>query len=580
MRSPVAKCAEWHRIDALPRRKVVLDRAFTERMSDMLRIPGAVDERGGKPMLFDVQATALAEVIQSGGYVGMLQPGEGKSLISYLAPTVRGKRNPCLLVPARLREAGIRNYLAAARAWRVHPNLTIDSYEMQTAARNATRLADRRHDMIILDEAQRAKDPNRTVARRIQRLFDGPPETWPEILILSGTLIDSQIADAAHLAAWALHLRSPFPREYHPITTWDSILDIREDGDTDVGGDAGALRHWAEGSTIIRDLRDGVRARITDTPGVMVSPPGALAVNLHTLAWRPPKPHGRQDMLDTLEKTGQLPDGRDLEAPPQIAACMQTIACGFWDRWKVTPPNRWKHVRRLWARFVRQTIKGGTYDSPEHVAGAIRSGALDEPTCAELADEIDQPEPWDIPPHDPVLQAWCETKPTFEPELETVWIGYETVDAMAEWAHTEQGIVWVRRRALGVELDKRGVPYFASHGRYAGADVKRRLQFVEDTPKGPIAASVKACSEGLNLQYKWSTNLHTAIPSGRHASSELEQTIARTHRRHQVEDTVYLARFETYAFQRAAWENALRGAEYHRAIYGNPQRLSRATHED
>lgn len=590
-RSPVQVCAEFKRIDALPRRVAAVDAHTVERVSAMMLRPGAVGA------LRPIQVQALLECLQSGGMLGPIRVGAGKTLISFLAPTICGAQRPVLLVPAKLREKTIHEYVEAARTWRVHPRLTVDSYQMQSRADHAARMLDHAPDMLILDECHALKSPLPAVTRRITRYVERGCSAHEDkdprcaecvarvirVVPLSGTLIRADIRDAAHLAAWALGAGSPFPRTWTALETWGAAMDQKRDPG-EHAADAGVLLRWAKGDTV-SDVREGFRDRVRQTPGVIATTDAGPEIPLVLERWSPASSPEIDRAVEQLAATWQLPDGRDIEDPLRQTDALNTLALGFWYRWRVEPPKRWLHTRRLWAWFVRQTIAARRYqlDSVEQVARACRDGAIPVPTIAELLEEreercdhrgiwwtkSDKPVPWDVDPTAPIATAWRDVAPTFEPESEARWFDDSVAQQAARWAQETGGIVWTQFGPFGRRLDDLGVPYYGAGGLRAGVMIERA--------SGPVAASVAANSEGRNLQSQWSRSLVTSVRGGRQSAAGLEQLIARTHRDGQTSESVRVAFMLVHEHQSVAFASVLNGARYLEQTTGQPQKLTIAT---
>lgn len=598
-RSAVQRCSEWKRIDALPRRAAGVDDATIDALTAALLRPGAVGR------LRSIQAQALLEVLQHGGLLGPIRVGGGKTLITFLAPTVLGAQRPVLLVPAKLRDKTIHEYVEAQRTWLVHPRLGIDSYEMQSRPDHAQRMLDHDPDCLICDECHKLKSPTPAVTRRITRFIQRGCATHETrtrgcrahaattdgcdacaaarcaacdarrvfVIMLSGTLIRSGIRDCAHLSDWALGASSPIPRTWNALETWSAVLDQRRDPDDDVSKEAGALLRWSDG-TSVEDVRQGFRDRVRQSPGVIATYDAGPDIPLVIDAWTPPADPEITAAVAAVADAWQLPDGRDLEDPLRRCDALNTLALGFWYRWRVEPPTRWLHTRRLWAWFVRQTIKRTELDSVESVARAVRAGAVVAPMISTILDEREpgtrDPPVWDVEHDRTIAESWHDTAPTFEPETEVVWYSDARVRGAAAWAQATGGIVWTEFPPFGRALDAAGVPYYGAGGLRAGVMIER-------APVGPVAASVRANSEGRNLQHQWCRNLITSMRGGRACAAEQEQLLARTHRDGQPADAVHASIMLAHEHQIEAFARTLNGARFLEQTSGQPQKLTLAT---
>lgn len=559
-RSPIQACAEWKRINALPRRTVEITEEVIDRVTATLLRPGAVGR------LRPVQVLALLEVLACGGLLGPIRVGAGKTLITFLAPTLLGAERPVLLVPAKLREKTVREYVEASRTWLVHPRLQVDSYEMQSRVDHAERMLAHAPDVLILDEAHRTKSADAAVTRRVTRYVT---ERRPKVIAVSGTLIRADVRDVAHLADWALGEGSPVPRTWTALETWGALLDQRRDPGERPGREAGVLARWcASPDPTIAEIREAFRDRVNATPGVISTTDAGPDVPLVLERWAPPVPPDVADALAELARTESLPDGRDIEDPLALTRARNELALGFWYRWKIQPPKRWLHTRRLWAWFVRQTCRSTELDSVEHVAQACAAGTVAVPTIGQiLADREENPHAWDVDHTAPIYEAWKIVRPTFEPQTEPVWITTEIAEAAAQWARDNRGIVWCAHATFGHRLDSLGVTYYGAGG------LDRAGRMIE-AGSGPIAASVKANAEGRNLQRQWSRNLVTALSRGRASAAECEQLIARTHRDGTPAELVTVAIMLAHEHQIEALESTLNGARFLEQTTGQPQKLT------
>ncbi len=124
MSGGVRRTLELERILALPRREPTANAELVEGLTAVLKTPQ------GTQTLREVQALALHDIgVHRGGFlpVGV---GEGKTLISLLAPYVLDAKRPLLLLPASLIEKTERERKLLSRHWRIHRDIRLVSYEM------------------------------------------------------------------------------------------------------------------------------------------------------------------------------------------------------------------------------------------------------------------------------------------------------------------------------------------------------------------------------------------------------------------------------------------------------------------
>ena len=163
-------------------------------------------------------------------------------------------------------------------------------------------------------------------------------------------------------------------------------------------------------------------------------------------------------------------------------------------------------------------------------------------------------------------RAWREVKHRPKPPRKAVWISDFVVDAAIEWARRQSkpAIIWYAWSALGARIAHKG--RFPFYGK--GTDASESRDPV-------IVASIRAQSTGKNLQYHFSQNLLTTLPS---SGKALEQLLGRTHRSGQKESRVTVDWFAHTHMLEAAMESAREDAVYMQETTGQRQRLLYAMH--
>jgi hypothetical protein len=211
-----------------------------------------------------------------------------------------------------------------------------------------------------------------------------------------------------------------------------------------------------------------------------------------------------------LRELWETPSGWALSTAVDVWRHARELSLGLHYAWSPTPPTEWLEARKVWARFVRDTLSRSRHlDSEVQVAHAVDSGDVDDMGA---------------------LKAWREIKPSFEINSVPVWHDDSALKWAASWAQ-EPGIVWTCHGFFARELSRlTGLPYY---GR-KGLDAKGRF-IEEEDGKRAIIASVRANSTGRNLQKVFDRNLFTSPESG---ADGWEQTIGRTHRTGQESDEV------------------------------------------
>ena len=480
-----------------------------------------------------VQREALYALGTAGGLFGPLSVGTGKTLLSLLAPVVVQSQRPLLLIPASLVEKTERDRRELSKHWLIPNNLRIMSYEMLSQVKSENTLTYYRPDLLILDEAHRAKNKRAGVTRRIARYMHANPET--KCVAISGTIISKSIKDFAHIIRWCLKGNAPVPETEDELLLWSDALD--SDVQFLARVDSSIL------APTIEEARKVFAERVLSTPGVVVSRDGGIPNALNIKGHIIEAPPVTQANFKNIRETMTTPDGWMFSEAAQLWMYCRELALGLHYIWKPRPPQDWCNARRDWASFVRETIAHShVLDTEMHVAQAVDRGDLSSP---ELA-------------------AWRNIKDTFTHDVEPIWHADNVIDWCADWLK-EPGICWIELTLFAERLAARtGLPY------YAGDGLDAKGNFIEDDPGGPIIASIDANCTGRNLQYKWSRNL---IVSPMSSAKKWEQLLGRTHRTGQPVDEVTVDVLFACKENWESWDKALTIARATQDLTGTPKLL-------
>lgn len=497
----VVRSNELARIAALPRRVWEADptvAAARVDLAEMLRVPGGTME------LWPTQAAALIEAATCQGLFAPIGVGRGKALISLLAPVVMDARRPLLLVPAQLRDQTLRKVIPEMRRhWRLHPDLEVRGYSELSLAKNCHMLDVMEPDVIVLDECHAVKAAGTARTKRLKSYLRERPET--RVVAMSGTVTRRSLKDYWHLLLWALKPDlAPIPATWQEMQAWADALDA----DADPRGEPGALLDFCEEGD--EDPRDGYRRRLVQSPGVVATSESELGTSLRIVRYPVAVPGPIRTHIDLMRATWETPGGDAISEAVDLWRHARELACGFFYRWDPLPPVEWLQARKAWKRYVRETLRTN------------RRGLDSELLVAGDAERQD--------PKPPEWEAWCDVRDTFEPNTVPEWLDDYAVEAAAEWLRgTESeggGICWIEHVAFGERLAAAsGFPYFGAGAKASGA-------ILDAT--GPIIASVRAHSEGKNLQ-RWARSLVMACPP---SGKTWEQLLGRTHRAGQLADEV------------------------------------------
>jgi len=526
--------AEYQRIAALPRRRPDIDPELVAKLTAALRHPN------GTMLLRPVQALALLDIGVTGGLLGPIRVGGGKTLISLLAPHVLQSKRPLLLLPAALLKKTHDEMRELMKHWLIPRHIKMMSYQALGRAGAAEELERYRPDLIVMDEGHRVKNPKAACTRRVTRYMEAHPET--RVVIMSGTLIKHSLRDFARGAAWGLKAGAPVPREWDELEGWADALDEKVNPLSRVapgvlGSDVSAARDW-------------FRARLLETPGVVSTPGDQVACSLLVTGTLAPVNQVTEANFIKLRGEWATPDGWTYSMATDIWRHARELALGLHYVWDPRPPDEWLDARKAWSQFCRKVIKDSMYsdsplDSELQVVNAIDRGDLED--------------------EDMTLVRWRATKDTFTINSKPVWHDDSALKVCAEWMAQHKGIVWCEHKFFADELSRMtGAPYFGSKGEDRKGNAIER-----EKGDRPVIASVAANGTGRNLQM-FSQNLITSLQPG---ADTAEQLIGRTHRDGQEADEVTVDILVMCAEHEDAWQKLRADAQMHEQVMGQPQKV-------
>ena len=536
-----------------------LQRILDLPVVDSSQIPDLTERfrrHGGTMALRPIQSAALWHAEQANGLLAPVGVGWGKSLISFIIPSVMGAKRPLLLIPAAMRAQCEADYLRYGEHFKLADPLTVRTYEELSSPSRSGMLRVLNPDLIVADEGHRLRATDSTRYRRLRRYFQENPET--RFCVLSGTITAGSLKDFQHLARFALHEGSPLPLTYLLLQAWCDAVDA-SDGDGASGQHIAPLcRKFHTASP-----RDAVRARLVSAPGVAATSDQGVSASLLMTPIEAEIPIVVKLTMQEVEKTWQAPNGDELEDGFAKSRVMRQLVCGFYYYWDWSPapwfgkPDReWLGTRSAWHKAVRETLqsRGGNVeglDSPILLARACakhRSGLPQKLVTA-----------W---------EAWIPHRSKRVPPTLAEWVDPYLVENAATWMtrQEEPSLVWYGHRVFGQALAAlTGVTHFGD-----GPDAARAIATVEAAV--PAVVSIAAHGGGRNMQ-AWGCQLvATPLSNG----ARFEQLIGRTHRSGQLRDEVVVATYAHGAFE-GALQKAFRDAEYIEATTGQRQRLCYAS---
>ncbi len=554
-RDGVPDTLELRRVLALPRRDWQRDlyEGFTveqlaEQLSTYLRKPGVevADAR-----LWITQAKALQEAHDYGGLFGDFPVGAGKTLLSFLVPTLMGAERPLLVIPAKLREKTERDFRDLTQAWVTHPNYAIVNYEKLSRGDGSAFLERVNPDLLVLDEAHKVRNPRAAVTRKIDWWMSNHKKT--RMVAMSGTIVERSLLDSATILKWALPLiLYPLPLSDLELAAWAAAVDLIKLKSAQVPEPVGALMYFCndeEKKLGRKGVRQAIRRRMKETPGIVSSDApdvrASLNINLQLVEGYNSETHKlAQQLLDGIKPNGDPVTDKDLASR---WATYRTLTSGFWYEWNPPPPAGWREARSAWKAFVSSTMDYAI----QHSLKGLESEAL----VTQAVSRGDTRIPRMQSKGQPLLEAWHAIRDTYKEARSPVWVDDRIIHFVDDWARNNTGIIWVNEVALGQRLEADlGLAYY--HNK--GLDAQKR--FIEDADNDRcIVASVKSNGEGRNLQFKWSNNLVISpMPTG----SEWEQTLGRTHRPKQEADEVNFDVVFGCLVEWECWSQAMADAEF------------------
>lgn len=584
-RMTVTMSTELTRIANLPRRpQVALDEvkgdALTLHMTGRLgrhrasSDPCACRSLGRQCItsLYPAQAWALFEAPLTGGVVGPIGVGHGKTALDILVPLVYpGCRLAVLFILAGHQQTLISEYLI----WREHfqvpslvigdvgyvvpgrPVLHVYTYSALSRPESTDLLEKMAPDLIIADEAHNLRDRKTARTGRLLRLFAKQPKT--RLCFWSGTLLKKSIKDYAHLSALALRSGSPLPIDPEVVSEWAAAIDP-----SDWKADPGALRVLSDG---VENVEQALHRRIVETYGVIATQTGSVDASIQISERKIKRiPQEIENLIHHVRRTWVRPDGEELVDGLEVMRVLRELAAGFYYRWKFPRGESerqiedWREARKYWHKELREKNKNGRahLDSPRLCTLAAMRAWQEVTTGIKYTGDL------------PVWKArcwldWYRLKDTVQPETETVWVHDFLAKDAADWGLKERGIIWYEHQAFGKRVGElSGLPV---HGGGVGAESR----ILDEDGSRSIVASIKAHGTGRNgLQFRFNRQLITCPPANGH---EWEQLIGRLHRPGQEADEVINLVYRHTEEMAASIDTAVRQARFIKGIMGGDQKL-------
>lgn len=525
----VQDSAELQRILHLPRRRLeAYDGAALSAYLTPYFLTPYGHQTGAK--LRPLQAVALWEAMNIGGGFFAIPVGGGKTLLSWLLPSAMQARRPLLIIPAKHKKKAESDFREIARSWvQPRPPLQIRSYSELSHLGHVNDLGcdcDKacncevgyRPDLIILDEARKAKSHLAAVVKRMSRYMRKHPTT--RVVVMDGTILRKSLKNFNHLLAWSLKEGAPIPLTKADLEEWCCAIDMNDRPNARTLRPGALLRlvdQCDEGEVDDLDEHDEITivqvaysSRLRATPGVIITDDTECDQPITIDFEVCPEDPVLDAVFDQFRTLYVLPDGHPMTDGLEVHRHGTTLSAGYYDRWEPPPPAEWLELRKAWATFVRDNMRSSqSTGRPLDTPGAVALAYADHP----------------------VYRQWKDIEPTFVPNTVTQWLSATPLQTAVAWLarQPEPSIIWVQGRPVGRALAAMtGVEYYGAQGCVVKPDGKPdRARYIKEAdPRRSLIASIESISDGQNMQ-AWRRNLIVGMPK---SAATVEQLLGRTHR--------------------------------------------------
>ena len=525
----------------------------------------------GTMTLRPVQAALLFALQQWGTAFGAIGVGEGKTLISFLAPTVLQVKRAVLLIPAKLVGKTEHDFKDLAKHWPTPERLEVISYQKISHKKHAKLLWDEEPELIIADEAHALANDRAACTRRVRDFLEDYRNT--AFVPMSGTMVNRSILNFAHLMLWALgSRRTPLPENPMELSKWARAIDEKVKKPIWVGDlvrfvpvekraeltqrvmaakDGAPVDHQQIKDDTVQAVRDAIGDRINKTRGVIYTRKRSVEASIYIDLFDAKLSDKLLERLNALQEERQgimeLSEKKRLPFLSKIWQKARQLCCGFNYVWDPEPPDEWKDARSKWRAFVldilKQDLRG--LEAASQVKRQAKLGMLGQGS-KELC------------------ERWERIKPTFTLNIVPEWIDKAPLYAVADRVK-EPTLIWTEFQAVGYALSEiMGFPFFHRDGKDQKGNAIEKAD-----PKQSLILSIASNAEGRNLQ-AWNRNL-ILTPMG--TGKVWEQLLGRTHRSGQQADEIYVDIMMGCRELEESLDQALRDADFNQRMSKNPQKL-------
>lgn len=421
------------------------------------------------------QALCIYTFCKVWGLVGWLPPGSGKTLTTLLLATLAFKHkqvnNSVLLVMASGVQQTHDDFGKLSEVWQFPAPPQVLTYSWLGQPGNGFRLCgcpiclgDATHEegeqadgdgirpqLFVADECDMLRNDDSAVRRRVARYLSNHAD-YQMSAFVTGTPVRKSLNNFRPMLLWALKEGAPMPFDYVTNVEMCAALDGKpREG---VRNSPGALFQFApeaEGAeNELALVRDGMRRRIVETPGVVAIDESSCDQPLTIKLVQAPDDRVLEDEFYRVKMEGTTKDGWPISDRFSEMRYLTELSVGGYSRWDPRPPEDWALAYKTKNKFVRDAI-------------ADSQGRGRRPLDSEK--EVFRRY------HDnPVLRNWKAIEPTFTPNSVFVQMSLSVL-AFAAKVIKDEGpcLVWVQHDWVGQRLsDMTGIPYYAGKGRTSG----------------------------------------------------------------------------------------------------------------
>lgn len=560
---------EMDRILALPI-KPEIEQSVIDSVSEALIKPSAEISE-----LLAPQAEGLLTYIRTGGLVGFIGVGFGKTLLTVSICNHgfrKGLRKIVLMMPSNLHGKLVDHEIEWLRN-QIPVNIPIyplggktkkqrqseymsDSsglylvpYSLLSVKDTDEMLENISPELIVCDEAHALKNLTTSSTMRMSRYMTAKPST--EFVAVSGTLASKSVADYAHLVKWALKDNSPLPTNNSELNDWCEILDTSFDLNTAkstlVPLIEWARTHFADQMKDVKNNIAGFRKafslRMTSCVGIVSSGDAEVNCSL-TVENIPVEDYTSyegydklQEHIDNVNELWQTPADDPITEAFHLWKWNNELSAGFYNE------LTWPSVESLMERrecSESQATKWLVDSKFQHEAHNMFGSALRKWIKEEGSSGLDSPLLVcnDMYNHGPInvggqlYGLWQRQRDLVFDDIvvrdsKAVRVCSYKVDASVRWAKKKKkGIIWVYHKAMLKwvleECEAAGLNPLACPSGSLGDE---RIQNPKNWNR-LIVASITGHSTGKNLQY---IQNHYICQWPRVATTA-EQLLGRTHR--------------------------------------------------